>query len=127
MRWFKRIELLPALLGITVLVCSGCLGDAAEFDAAEISDEAWPGPTWQKIDRPERLGWSSEKLAEASGNTGVLDYMPDVGSAPGSTAPASPVRSTSAVRTGGRSFFRNAYSPLPAFPTAPPSACAINW
>lgn len=65
MRWFKRIELLPALLGITVLVCSGCLGDAAEFDAAEISDEAWPGRTWQKIDRPERLGWSSEKLAEA--------------------------------------------------------------
>jgi CubicO group peptidase (beta-lactamase class C family) len=65
MRWLKRIELLPALLGITVLVCIGCLGDAAEFDVADISDEAWPGPTWQKVDRPERLGWSSEKLAEA--------------------------------------------------------------
>ena len=65
MRWLKRIELLPALLGITVLVCIGCLGDAAEFDVADISDEAWPGATWQKVDRPERLGWSSEKLAEA--------------------------------------------------------------
>ena len=31
----------------------------------EIANEVYPNEKWQKVETPEQLGWSSEKLADA--------------------------------------------------------------
>ena len=56
---------LSILMTVTILSAVSCHKDPRAIDPLLISAENWPGRTWQKIDRPEHLGWSTAKLREA--------------------------------------------------------------
>ena len=53
------------LMTVTILAAVSCHKDLPEIDPQFISGESWPDQTWQKINRPEQLGWSPAKLEEA--------------------------------------------------------------
>ena len=50
---------------VVLLVLTACAPKAIWAPSDGASEGVYPGETWQKATTPEKLGWSSEKLAEA--------------------------------------------------------------
>ena len=53
------------LLLAIFLVCVGCSPKAGWVPHTDSDSGIYPRENWQKADKPEALGWSSEKLASA--------------------------------------------------------------
>ena len=59
------VVLITSMVTLVVMVLISCQKPMPEINLTELSGDAYPGGDWQKIARPEQLGWSSSKLAEA--------------------------------------------------------------
>lgn len=56
-----------AVLVILLTFLSEYITWAPWVAAEKLDGQIWPGSSWSKVDKPERIGWSSEKLALARG------------------------------------------------------------
>jgi CubicO group peptidase (beta-lactamase class C family) len=73
MRRHRRNPTLIVHAVLAVLILGSCRQDLPEISRMDISGEIFPEQEWQKIRRPEELGWSSQKLSEARNYAGKID------------------------------------------------------
>ena len=71
----RRIRSTLIAIYIFSLFLSACVSNPVWIPIHQAPEGVYPGEHWQKIERPEQLGWSSEKLLLAQ------EYSKKIGSA----------------------------------------------
>ena len=64
--WANRLRGVTIVIAIVAFITlTGCVTQPIPGHPVSSSAETYPGRVWQKVDRPETLGWSPELLAKA--------------------------------------------------------------